>query len=165
MIKHIIAGILTLIALVAFWYVYSVDVSVKSLQRVEDIIEKSKMVVKIEKNQKIDLPKEDTAKRSDEASEKVKALAKKAGNIGGFKVSKLYKSKCSSCHGINGGGGVGDKLIGLSYESISKSIKDFKSGDKKNYVMYGLLQNLKDEDLDKLAHEISTFEQKSKGEK
>lgn len=159
MIKHVIAGILTLVALVAIWYVYSVDVSVKSLKRVEDIIEKSKMVVKIEKNQKINLPKE----KKDEANEKVKALAQKAGNIGAFKVSKLYKSKCASCHGINGDGGVGTKLVGLSYESLSKSIKDFKNGDKKNYVMYGLLQNLKDEDLDTLAHEIATFEQKSKG--
>jgi cytochrome c553 len=40
-------------------------------------------------------------------------------------------------------------------------LKDFKSGAKKNYVMYGLLQNLKDEELDSLAKEISEFASKA----
>lgn len=162
MIKHILAGVLTLIALLAFYYVFSVDYSVKSIQRAQNIIEKSKMVIKIEKNQKVNSAKKDRSKNYNQTDEKVKALVRKAGNIGTFKVSKLYKSKCSSCHGINGEGGVGTKLIGLSYQTISNSIKDFKSGDKKNYVMYGLLQNLNDTDLDTLAKEIATFAQKDK---
>ena len=46
------------------------------------------------------------------------------------------------------------KEIGEAYETLSDS------GKRKNYVMYGLLGSLSDEQLDELASEISTFQQK-----
>ncbi len=48
-----------------------------------------------------------------------------------FKVSPLYKQKCSSCHGVNGEGIIGPKLIGLTQEQVLKSLEDFKSGARK----------------------------------
>ncbi|MDY0234169.1 MAG: hypothetical protein RBS11_09055, partial [Sulfurimonas sp.] len=36
--------------------------------------------------------------------EELAALRDKAGNAGAFKVSNEYKSKCASCHGVNGSG-------------------------------------------------------------
>ncbi len=160
MIKHILALFASVIALILVWYVYSIDVSVKSLQRVEDIIEKSKVVVKIDNHQNTAQNRE--KEENKEINNKVRALEEKAGNIGAFKVSKLYKTKCASCHGINGNGGVGPKLSGLSYETLTKSLKDFKDGVKKNYVMFGLLQNLNAEQLDSLSKEIATFGSKEK---
>lgn len=161
MIKHIFAAITILIAIGLMVYVYRIDVEVYSLKRVEDILEKSKMMHQAEKQQQIGVSTtQTTTKKSDSVDEKLKALTEKAGNIAAFEVSKLYRSKCSSCHGVNGEGGVGSAIIGLSYESVSQSLKDFKSGTKKNYVMFGLLQNLSDEQLDTLAKEVSLFEQK-----
>jgi cytochrome c553 len=57
-------------------------------------------------------------------SEKLGALRDKAGNAGAFKVSQEYKSKCSSCHGVNGSGEqngkalMGPKLFGQSSVAI-----------------------------------------------
>ncbi len=70
------------------------------------------------------------------------ALKKRAGNAMAFKVSPLYKQKCSSCHGVNGEGIIGPKLIGLTKEQVLKALEDFKSGTRKNYVMYGLLSKM-----------------------
>lgn len=162
MIKHVCAAITALVAIGLMVYVYRIDVEVYSLKRVDDILTKSKMMHEgAKKHQQVGVSAEQTPrKESSEADEKLKALTQKAGNISSFEVSRLYRSRCSSCHGVNGEGGVGSTIIGLSYSKISQSLKDFKSGTKKNYVMYGLLQNLSDEELDTLAKEVSLFEQK-----
>jgi mono/diheme cytochrome c family protein len=56
-------------------------------------------------------PKEKSDREKED--EALNALREKAGNIGGFKVSDEYKSKCSSCHGVNGSGmQYGKKLMG-----------------------------------------------------
>jgi len=91
------------------------------------------------------------------------ALRDKAGNAGAFKVSHKYKSKCSSCHGVNGSGFqngkamMGPKLIGQSEAVIYKDLSDFKSGRKENMIMKGLLMSLNDDDLKELAKEIGEF--------
>ena len=169
MIKHILALISVVISLAVVYYLYRVDVEVDRLARVAKIFEKSELQLKLENHQnvapssqplqKIENDTTQSSKNS-EAQDKLKALKEKAGNISAFEISALYKSKCSSCHGINGGGGIGPKLMGQSEEDISKKLADFKSGVKKNYVMYGLLQNLTDEDLSSLSKEISEFERK-----
>ncbi|WOE70806.1 c-type cytochrome [Hydrogenimonas thermophila] len=169
MIRHIIAAIATLLALWSMVYMYKLDTQSERLNQIKKVIEKSKQEVPVQNNkieaiQKIDdsSVKEETKKEDEAVAKKLESLKKRAGNIMAFKVSPLYKQKCSSCHGVNGEGIVGPKLIGLSESKIYQALVDFKSGKRKNYVMYGLLTKLSDEDLKKLSKEISTFEQKKR---
>jgi len=168
MIRHIIAVIATLLALWSMVFMYKLDTQSERLNQIQKIIEKSKQEVpvqnKMETIKKIDNSsvKEETKKEDEAVAKKLEALKKRAGNITAFKVSPLYKQKCSSCHGVNGEGIVGPKLMGLSEDKIYQALTDFKSGKRKNYVMYGLLTKLSDEDLKKLSKEISTFEQKKR---
>ncbi|DAB40549.1 MAG TPA: hypothetical protein CFH81_04760 [Sulfurovum sp. UBA12169] len=89
--------------------------------------------------------------------EELRSLKEKAGNINAFKVSDNYKSKCASCHGVNGEGTVGPKLIGQTSEEIYNALIEFKSGRKENTVMKGLLLSLTEEDLKEFADEIGEF--------
>ena len=177
MIKNILAGLGLIVTIGTFVYLIQVDKEIDAMGNVEEIFRKSDLLVEMGKKSASSgaksggsaplasmdsataTTKKDTKK---EGEDKLKALRDKAGNIGGFKVRAQYKTKWASCHGVNGEGGIGPKVIGLSYDNVSKSLVDFKSGTKKNYVMYGLLQNLSDEDLDALAKEISEFSDRAK---
>ena len=103
--------------------------------------------------------KDDRAKEND----KLNALREKAGNAGAFKVSRKYKNKCASCHGVNGSGVqngkplMGPKLFGQTADAIYKHLVEFKSGRKENIVMKGLLIPLSQEDLREFADEIGEF--------
>ena len=103
--------------------------------------------------------KDDRQKENDELN----ALRDKAGNAGAFEVSQAYKSKCASCHGVNGSGlqngkpMMGPKLIGQTSEEIFKKLLDFKAGRKENVVMKGLLMHLEESDLKTFADEIGEF--------
>ena len=63
---------------------------------------------------------------------------------------------------MNGEGIIGPKLIGLSAETVYQDLVDFKSGKRKNYVMYGLLSKMDEEQMQALSDEIGSFEQKLK---
>ena len=103
--------------------------------------------------------KDDRQKEDD----KLNALRDKAGNAGAFEVSQAYKSKCASCHGVNGSGFqngkpmMGPKLIGQTSDEIFKKLIDFKAGRKENVVMKGLLLHLEEADLKTFADEIGEF--------
>jgi cytochrome c553 len=103
--------------------------------------------------------KDDRQKEMD----KLRALREKAGNVGAFEVTQAYKSKCASCHGVNGSGFqngkkmMGPKLFGQSADEIYKKLVEFKSGRKENIVMKGLLIPLSEEDLRTFADEIGEF--------
>jgi len=121
------------------------------------------------KNQKIavTIAPEEKSDREKE-NEALSALRDKAGNAGAFKVTNEYKSKCSSCHGVNGSGFqngkamMGPKIFGQSEEKLYKDLADFKAGRKENMVMKGLLINLNDNDLKRLAKEIGEFPARAK---
>ena len=174
MIKHIIAVITTILALWAMFIVYQSDKEVNKLEEIHKMIAKTEIKVKLDKSTKpiIQEEAEDTqlanaideeqAKKKKELDNKLQALKNKAGNVAAFKVSPLYKQKCSSCHGVNGEGIIGPKLIGHSSEKVYQALIDFKSGKRRNYVMYGLLSKMDEGQLRKLADEIGTFEQKLK---
>ena len=104
-------------------------------------------------------------------NEALSALRDKAGNAGAFKVSQEYKSKCSSCHGVNGSGFqngkamMGPKLIGQSAEKLSTDLIDFKAGRKENMIMRGLLLKLSKEDLKRIADEIGEFPARAEAQK
>ena len=111
--------------------------------------------------------KDDRAKEQ----EQLKALRDKAGSAGAFKVSQEYKSKCSSCHGVNGSGFqngkamMGPKIFGQSAEKLYKDLVDFKAGRKENMIMKGLLIKLTEEDLKRLADEIGEFPARAEAQK
>ncbi len=98
--------------------------------------------------------------------DKIKALRDKAGNTAMFEVSNNYRSKCASCHGIDGSGLqngkklMGPGLIGQSEEKLFKDLVDFKAGRKENLIMKGLLINLSEEELKEYAKEIAQFKAK-----
>jgi len=105
---------------------------------------------------------EDKSDREKE-NEALSALRDKAGNVGAFKVSDEYKSKCASCHGVNGSGIqngkklMGPKLFGQSSEELYKKLDDFKAGRVENMIMKGLLIHLNKEDLKRFSDEIGEF--------
>ena len=170
--KHILAAIVTLLALGAMFVVYQSDKEVNKVEEIRQMIAKSQIKVNlgddvkqtqetIKKASKEEIEKEQEKKKK-ELDEKLNALKNKAGNVAAFKVSPLYKQKCASCHGVNGGGIIGPKLIGDSAEKVYQALTDFKSGKRKNYVMYGLLSKMDEAQLKALADEIGTFEEKLK---
>ena len=124
----------------------------------------------IEDMKYIDTPKTvetvETKEQKNEDEEKLKALRDKAGNSGTFEVSNAYKSKCASCHGVDGSGEqngkklMGPKLIGQEEAVLYKDLVDFKAGRKENLIMKGLLMLLEDEDLKNFAKEIAGFKAK-----
>lgn len=114
------------------------------------------------------IPKEKTD-REKEADE-LKALREKAGSTKTFNVSLEYKQKCSSCHGVNGSGYqngrkmMGPPVFGQSEAELYKKLVEFKSGRTENIVMKGLLIKNNDEDLKRLAKEISEFKARANGQ-
>jgi cytochrome c553 len=172
--KHTLAAIATVLALGAMFLVYQSDKEVNKLGEITKMIAKSQIKVNLgnavpmtqetksaESESSEAIAKEQTQKKK-ELDEKLQALKNKAGNMAAFEVSPLYKQKCSSCHGVNGEGIIGPKLIGDSSEKIYKALTDFKSGKRKNYVMYGLLSKMDDGQLKSLSDEIGLFAQKLK---
>ncbi len=111
--------------------------------------------------------KDDRQKEND----KLNALRDKAGSAGAFQVSNAYKSKCASCHGVNGSGFqngkpmMGPKLFGQSADTIFKDLVEFKAGRKENIVMKGLLMSLSEEDLRVFADEIGEFPARAEAQK
>ena len=111
--------------------------------------------------QKDSEPKEKNNREKE--NEALNALREKAGNIGSFKVSDEYRSKCSSCHGVDGSGMqngkklMGPKLFGQTSEELFKKLDNFKSGRVENMIMKGLLIHLSKDDLKRFANEIGEF--------
>jgi cytochrome c553 len=176
MIKHIVAAIATLLALAAMYRVYQLDAEVNKVEEISRMIAKTQVKVKldnatqpvqtqttVETMSKEEIAKEQEKKKK-ELDEKLQALKNKAGNVAAFKVSPLYKQKCSSCHGANGEGIIGPKLVGLSAEKVHQDLVDFKSGKRKNYVMYGLLSKMDESQIQALSDEIGSFAQKLKAQ-
>ncbi len=171
MIKHVIAGISLILAIWACVYLYNLDKEVNKLQNISTIIKKSQMEVvhlesqakikqEIAQNNQLQSNSAEIKKTNKKLSDQLQALKNQAGNIAAFHVSTLYKKNCSSCHGTIGEGIIGPKLIGRSKDYILKNLQEFKSGKRKNYIMYGLLGNLSDQQLVELATEIGKFQAK-----
>lgn len=107
----------------------------------------------------------------DKENDKIRALQDKAGSNKKFDTSLEYKQKCASCHGVTGSGYqngrkmMGPPVFGQSEAKLYKSLADFKAGRIENLVMKGLLINNTDEDLKRLAKEISEFADRAKAAK
>ncbi len=148
--KNIIVGLSTLIIFISAGYVATVGGAFQGGEA-GNIIED----IKTFKENKI-------AKSENKEDDKLRALKEKAGNISSFKVSKNYRSKCASCHGVNGQGILGPKLFDKSAKYIYAALIEYKSGRKENAVMKGLLMNIEIDELKELADEIGAFKDKAK---
>ena len=164
--KHIIAVIATLLAGWATIYMIGLDKEVNKLDKISKLIkstamEDTKIKVQTHTNGTAQTTEvQNSNKQDNEVANKIKALQEKAGNIAAFKTSTLYKKSCASCHGNIGQGIIGPKIIGRDKAYLLSALKDFKSGKRKNYVMYGLLSNLDDAKIEELASEIAKFKAK-----
>jgi cytochrome c553 len=156
--RNIIAGLSTLIVVGLMAYTASQGGAYHGGEHgkvIEDIGNK------LSGGAKVEVPKEKSDREKE--MDALNALRNKAGNAGAFKVSQSYKSKCSSCHGVNGSGFqngkpmMGPKLIGKSEEYLYKMLVDFKAGRKENIIMKGLLMPLNDKDFKELSKEIGEF--------
>jgi cytochrome c553 len=165
--KNIIAGVSILIIVTLMGYVASQGGAYNGGEAGKVIKDMSEVQAQKNSFNTVADEKSDDEKVQD----KLRALKEKAGNIGAFEVSQKYKSKCSSCHGVNGSGFqngkkmMGPKLFGQNEKSILKKLRDFKAGRKQNVVMKGLLISLKDKDLQELAKEIGEFPARAAAQK
>ena len=156
--KNIKAGICTLITFGIMGLVYSTGGAYNGGEAGKIIKDIGNRTATTNKN---NAPKEKSDREKE--NEALNALREKAGNIGSFKVSDEYKSKCSSCHGVDGSGMqygkklMGPKLFGQSEKTLYKKLDDFKSGRKENMIMKGLLMHLSQDDLKRFAKEIGEF--------
>jgi len=148
--KNIIVGIITLGTFALMGYLYSTGTTFQGGEQgrvIKDIVVSKKAPVHISTPI---VEKEDD-------SAKLKALQDKAGSGATFRVSKEYKTRCASCHGVNGKGIIGPNISGKSAKYIYTKLLDYKAGRIENPVMKGLVMNLSKETLKTIADEIGNF--------
>ena len=65
----------------------------------------------------------------------------------------IVNQVCAGCHAVDGNSAApaNPKLAGLNYEYINKQLLNFKSGERKNPVMMGMVANLTPADFKNLA--------------
>ncbi len=161
-LQHFVMLIALLLGIGTSAYVLKTDIEVDTLGKISSLINGSKAKVP----ETIEAPEPTTEQkeaiiqeRKEQRKEqelKVKALEKRAGSAGKFKVSPMYKSNCAPCHGVNGEGNVGPKLIGLNKDVILKKILEYKTNEDEMHI--AVIEYMSDEEMEKLAEEIAQFE-------
>ena len=78
------------------------------------------------------------------------AKALYAGNV---KSGQEKSAMCASCHGVDGNSPVAiyPKLAGQSASYTAKQLADFKSGERKDPVMMGMVAALSEQDMNDIA--------------
>ena len=63
------------------------------------------------------------------------------------------KQICAACHGLDGNSQVPDypKIGGQYQDYLAKSLRDYKSGRRKNPIMAGMAAPLTSQDIDNVA--------------
>jgi cytochrome c553 len=74
------------------------------------------------------------------------------------KAQQIVNTVCVACHGADGNSLVpaNPKLAGQHYEYLLKQLRDFKSGDRKNPIMAGMVASLTPDDMKNLAAYFSS---------
>ncbi|WP_246032256.1 c-type cytochrome [Sulfurimonas crateris] len=72
-------------------------------------------------------------------------------------LSKEFIVKCSACHNDYANGVIGPSLLGKDSGYIFNKIAEFKKDSSKNVLMNGLISQMDDEEIRKLANEIYEF--------
>ncbi len=81
-------------------------------------------------------------------------VASAAHAVGGNpKAGKDKSQTCASCHGDKGRAGQANypKLAGQHADYLYRALKQYKSGERENNVMAGMVANLSDQDMRDLA--------------
>ena len=76
-----------------------------------------------------------------------------AAHAGNPEAGKEKSRTCAACHGPDGNSAAADfpKLAGQHYDYLVKSLRDYKTGTRKNAIMAPLVANLTQRDLEDLA--------------
>ena len=76
-----------------------------------------------------------------------------AAHAGNPDAGKEKSKTCAACHGPDGNSAAADfpKLAGQHYDYLLKTLKDYKSGERKNAIMAPQVANLSQRDLEDLA--------------
>ena len=74
------------------------------------------------------------------------------------KAATIATTVCVACHGADGNSAIpmNPKLAGQHPEYLTKQLKNFKSGERKNAVMSGIVANLTEEDMANLGAYFGT---------
>ncbi len=72
-------------------------------------------------------------------------------------LSKDFIVKCSACHNDYANGIIGPSLLDKNAEFIYNSINKFKNNKDANVLMTGLVNQMSDEEIRKIADEIYEF--------
>ncbi len=73
------------------------------------------------------------------------------------KLSKDFIVKCSACHNDYANGIIGPSLLDKDADSIYNSINKFKNNKDANVLMTGLVNQMSEEEIKKIANEIFEF--------
>jgi cytochrome c553 len=81
------------------------------------------------------------------------ALAGGAVHAGNPEAGKEKSRTCAACHGADGNSATGDfpKLAGQHYDYLIKTLRDYKTGKRKNAIMAPMAAPLSERDIDDLA--------------
>ena len=76
-----------------------------------------------------------------------------AAHAGNPEAGKEKSRTCAACHGPDGNSPAADfpRLAGQHYDYLVKSLKDYKSGARKNAIMAPQVANLTQRDFEDLA--------------
>jgi len=78
------------------------------------------------------------------------------------KLSKEFIVKCSACHNDYANGIIGPSLLGKDSDFIYKKIISFKTGEKSNPLMDGLVKQMDNKEIRALSDEIYEFNKEIK---
>lgn len=78
------------------------------------------------------------------------------------KLSKDFIVKCSACHNDYANGIIGPSLLNKDSNFIFNKIRTFKEDPNANVLMTGLVKQMSDEEIRKLADEIFQFNKEIK---
>jgi cytochrome c553 len=97
------------------------------------------------------------AQLGSETDAKLEELKRQQGAVSSSGLSLMYLVKCSACHGRDGRGPVGSPIVGKTKEENMAILMKYKMKQVPNSAMLGLLEQTSNEELEKLAEEISAF--------
>ncbi len=80
---------------------------------------------------------------------------------GDAQAGKVKAAMCAACHGVNGEGiAPNPALAGKKEDQLIQAMKEYKSGQRDNAVMKGMLSSLSDQDLANLAAYYASLKEK-----
>src|SRR4029077_1970124 len=90
------------------------------------------------------------------------AVALAAGQAGAADIAagkKKAQEVCAACHNMDGVSTIADypKLAGQYPDYLAKTLRDYKSGARKNPIMAGMAQGLTQKDIDDVSAYYSSL--------